>query len=145
MKNWPRPARIAFAAVIGLLGGGAGVALVAALRPEASLPIVIAAALPAMGIPIGGITHLLIWPSAKDLAKQAKAEQSIERVRYKEAAATAFAIQTAILIWCTVLDGLPVLSWLSPLTIWHVVAIAALSYALCYAQTRWSESRRSAR
>lgn len=140
MKNWPTPARIAFAALVGLiLGGGSGLLYLFA-NPGKPAALVLLVFTLVVGLAPAVSIYLMLWPSQRMRAEQRVAEHSVERRWVQEASSTAFWWLAALLILANVFGDLLHLTWLSPVTLVHVVVAAILAYSVSYLALRIRES-----
>lgn len=140
MKNWPIALRIAFVAIVAAIPAFFLALLEISANPDRDPAATYAVFLPMIGLPLAFILYVWLWPTAQMRQKQQRTEHSVESRWHEKASAQSFWWLAAILIWVDVAGGLLEISWLSPMRLYHVIAVAAVVFGLNYLSVRRSDA-----
>lgn len=136
MKTWNKATRILFigavVAVTGALLGWLG----HVAEPTRPLWLSVLVFMGVLALLVGPTLSMVLWPSKNLEREQEQAEHSIERAWVTEASASAFFWLAAGLIVCLGFGEWLHISWLSTITILHVIVLAALAFGANYIVVR---------
>lgn len=136
MKDWAVPFRFLFVAVIAFGTAGLLAWLELTTDPTRTVGTTLAVFLPVLGLPMAFILYTTFWPNDLLRQKQRKAEHSVEKRWLLEASSASFFWLAAVLIWVDLVGQMLEIAWLSPMRMYHVLAVAVLVYAANYLLAR---------